>query len=157
VAAAGTWFSTPLSALMRGVWKWHAAYMPGTADVDRHRTDSGLWVRPEAAARSRKFMSRTGQEWSNRNRSLGSRRSTECHKHKVTSTGTTRFPNEYLYDRNGREVPFAEPANTPAVALAYVGSEASPTRSPRWRLRATALALQFPSGRSFSRGSRSVT
>jgi RNA-directed DNA polymerase len=24
-----------------------------------------------------------------------------CHKHKVTSTGTTRFPNEYLYDTIG--------------------------------------------------------
>jgi hypothetical protein len=28
-------------------WKvffWHTADMPGTAEVDRYRTDSGLWV-----------------------------------------------------------------------------------------------------------------
>ena len=38
------------------------SYMPGTAEVDRYRTDSGLWYGLTGGSQVRKFMSRMGQK-----------------------------------------------------------------------------------------------
>jgi hypothetical protein len=61
----------------------HAWYRRGRPLSDGLRT---LGTARQAAARSRKFMSQMGQEWSNANRSLGSRRSTETNGQEVPLT-----------------------------------------------------------------------
>jgi len=38
------------------------SYMPGTAEVDRYRTDSGLWYGLTGGSQVRKFMSRMGHK-----------------------------------------------------------------------------------------------